>query len=115
LVTKAHYVPDVGHIVWLSLSARKGHEQAGRRPFLVLSPRAYNEKSSLAIGVPITSVIKGYPFEVPVGTGRLTGVALGDQVMSVDWRARKSDYAQDAPLPALRKIRAMIALLLNLR
>jgi mRNA interferase MazF len=112
----ALYVPDVGHIVWLSLNPRRGHEQAGRRPFLVLSPRAYNEKTSLAVGVPVTSVAKGNPFEVPLAArGRVAGVVLADQVKNLDWRARRAEYADDVQLSTLRSVRALIATLLGLR
>jgi mRNA interferase MazF len=110
------YVPDVGHIVWLSLDPQHGREQAGRRPFLVLSPRAYNAKTSLAVGVPITSARKGYPFEVALPRdGRVTGVALADQVKSLDWRARLADFAQDVPPRTLHAVRALIVTLLDLR
>jgi mRNA interferase MazF len=75
------YVPEVGHIVWLSIDPQRGREQAGRRPFLILSPREYNAKTSLAVGVPITAKAKAYPFEVIVRAGgSVTGVALADQV-----------------------------------
>jgi mRNA interferase MazF len=104
-VSNAPYVPDVGHIIWL-----------GRRPFLVLSPRAYNAKTSLAIGVPVTTARKGYPFEVPLDpAGRVSGVALADQVKSLDWRARFADYAEDVAPATLHNVRAMIATLLDLR
>ncbi len=114
-MTKDSYVPDVGHIVWLSLDPQRGREQAGRRPFLVLSPRAYNEKTSLAVGVPVTSSRKGYPFEValPEG-GRVTGVALADHVKSLDWRARLADFAEDASTATLRDVRKLIATLLEI-
>ena len=113
---KAPYAPDAGHIVWLSLDPQQGREQAGRRPFLVLSPRAYNLKTSLAVGVPITSARKGYPFEVPLPSdGRVTGVALADQVKSLDWNARFADFADEVPPPTLRDVRALIAILLDLR
>ena len=107
------YVPDVGHIVWLSLDPQRGREQAGRRPFLVLSPQLYNAKTSLAIGVRVTSVSKGYPFEValPPG-GRIAGVALADQVKSLDWRVRLADFADNVALTTLREVRALIATLI---
>jgi mRNA interferase MazF len=102
--------------VWLSLDPRRGREQAGRRPFLVLSPRAYNEKTSLAVGVPVTSASKRYPFEVRLAAaGRVTGVALADQVKSLDWRARRAEHADDVPLSTLRAVRSLIASLLGLR
>jgi mRNA interferase MazF len=86
------YVPERGDVVWITLNPQAGHEQAGRRPALVLSPSSYNGKVGLAILCPITSQIKGYPFEVPLPAGlRVTGVVLTDQVKSLDWRARKAE------------------------
>lgn len=111
----ASYVPDVGHIVWISLDPQRGREQAGRRPFLVLSPRAYNAKTSLVVGVPITSQRKGYPFEVPLKTGSsIGGVILADQVKSLDWRARTADFAEDASPTALRAVRRLLSTFLEL-
>jgi mRNA interferase MazF len=78
------YVPDRGDAVWITLSPRAGHEQAGRRPALVLSPAQYNGRVGLAIVCPITSQSKGYPFEVPIPTGlAVTGVVLSDHVRLV--------------------------------
>ena len=109
------YVPDVGHVVWLSLNPQRGREQAGRRPFLVLSPRAYNEKTSLAVGVPVTSSRKGYPFEVPLPDGgRIAGVALADHVKSLDWRARLAEFVEETSEPTLRDVRKLIATLLDI-
>jgi mRNA interferase MazF len=108
------YAPDVGHIVWLSLDPQRGREQAGRRPFLILSQRAYNSKTSLAVGVPITSNIKGYPFEVSVKAGSaITGVALADQLKSVDWRVRLADFAAVASPGTLRSVRRLVSTLLG--
>jgi mRNA interferase MazF len=94
LVTKSgsSYVPDRGDIVWLTFDPQAGHEQAGRRPAVILSPALYNRNSGLAIVVPITSRVKGHPFEVPVPSGhRVGGVILTDHLKSVDWRARKAE------------------------
>jgi mRNA interferase MazF len=113
-VKKVPYTPDVGHIVWLSLDPQRGREQSGRRPFLVLSPRDYNAKTSLAVGVPITSTRKGYPFEVPLPTGRVKGVVLADQVKSLDWKVRVAEFAEEAPSRTLREVRTLIATLLDL-
>jgi len=110
------YVPEVGHIVWLSLDPQRGREHAGRRPFLILSPRDYNAKTSLVVSVPITSRIKGYPFEVTIrGAGSITGVALADQVKSLDWRTRFADYAARASPATLRSVRRLLATLLQLK
>ena len=81
-----------GSIIYLDFSPRAGHEQASRRPALVVSPSAYNVKVGLALVCPITSQVKGYPFEVAIPKGqRVQGVVLADQVKSVDWRARDAD------------------------
>src|SRR5438045_8960127 len=91
MVMPAGYVPDRGDVVWISLNPQAGHEQAGRRPALVLSPAAYNGRVGLALFCPITSQVKGYPFEVPLPAGSpVTGVVGADQVKSLDWRARKA-------------------------
>lgn len=101
--------------MWLSLDPNLGREQSGRRPFLVLSPRAYNDKTSLSVGVPITSQRKGYPFEVPLATGStIGGIALADQIKSVDWRARRADFAEDASPATLRSIRQLLATFLQI-
>lgn len=87
------YVPDRGHVVRITLNPQAGHEQAGRRPAVVISPAAYNDKVSLAILCPLTSQIKGYPFEVRIPPGlAVTGVVLADQVKSLDWRAREAEF-----------------------
>ncbi len=92
MVKAEAYVPDRGDVVWISLNPQAGHEQAGRRPALVLSPIVYNDRVGLAILCPITSQIKGYPFEVLIPEGLAArGVILADQVKSVDWRARGAE------------------------
>lgn len=88
-MTRRGYVPERGDVVWLDLSPRAGHEQAGHRPALVVSPLGYNRKIELALICPITSKVKGYPFEVAIPAGnKVTGVVLSDQMTSVDWIAR---------------------------
>ena len=88
---KGAYVPERGDAVWITLDPQAGHEQAGRRPALVLSPSAYNGRVGLALFCPITSQVKGYPFEVPLPAGMpVAGVVGADQVKSLDWRARKA-------------------------
>ena len=109
------YIPDEGHLIWLSLDPQRGREQSGRRPFVVLTPRAYNAKTSLLIGVPVTSARKGYPFEAPLArAGRISGVALADQIKSLDWRVRFADYAEDVSPATMRHIRTLLASLLAL-
>ena len=86
----AGYTPDRGDYIWLEFDRQSGHEQSGRRPALVLSPWSYNQKTGLLIACPITSQVKGYPFEVEVAEPSLGGVILADQVKSLDWRARRA-------------------------
>jgi len=87
----AMFTPDRGDLVWLEFAPQAGHEQAGVRPALVLSPRSYNAAAGLALFCPITSRVKGYPFEVPLRVdGPVQGVILADQVKSLDWRARRA-------------------------
>lgn len=108
------YVPDTGDIVWLTFTPQAGHEQAGRRPGLVLSPRSYNEKTSLALFCPITSRVKGYPFEVALpAASTITGVVLADQIKSLDWRARRIRFASQVPSRVLGEVLAKLAVLLD--
>ncbi len=95
---KGAYVPERGDAVWITLDPQAGHEQAGRRPALVLSPSAYNGRVGLALLCPITNQAKGYPFEVPLPEGlSVTGVVGADQVKNLDWRARKA--SRICPVP----------------
>src|SRR5436190_22112077 len=88
------YVPRRGDLVWLSFDPQAGHEQAGRRPAFVLSPDTYNRKTGLFLACPITSKVKGYPFEVALPSGLVvSGVILADQIKSLDWKARKAEFA----------------------
>jgi mRNA interferase MazF len=107
------YVPQRGDAVWISLNPQTGHEQAGRRPAVVLSPGTYNGKVGLAILCPITNQIKGYPFEVVLPEGLpVTGAILSDQVKSLDWRARKAELICALPAEiisdALRRLGALL-------
>ena len=107
------YVPDKGHIIKVNFDAQAGHEQAGWRPALVLSPAAYN-KHGLAIVVPITKQVKGYPFEVPVPPGlAATGVILSDAIKSVDWKARRARFIESMPPSTLRAVHSHLMLLLS--
>jgi len=92
------YIPRRGDVVWITLNPQAGHEQAGRRPAVVLSPAAYNGKVGLAILCPITNQIKGYPFEVLIPPGMaVSGAILADQVKSLDWRARNAEWICTLP------------------
>ena len=100
----ADYVPSRGDLVWLEFNPQAGHEQAGRRPALVISPSEYNGRVGLALLCPITSREKGYPFEVGLpSTLPVTGVILADQVKSLDWRARRASLACEAPEDVLQE------------
>ena len=111
---KAGYFPEAGDFVWLTFDPQAGHEQAGRRPALVLSPGVYNAKSGLALVCPVTNQAKGYPFEVPVPSGRgATGVILADQLRSVDWKARRAEKLAHCPIETLEEVRARLAPLLG--
>ena len=110
----AVYVPDEGDIVWLNFTPQSGHEQAGRRPAVVLSPKAYNQRSGLLICVPITNQIKGYPFEVVLGGNGATGAALADQVKNLDWKSRQAERKGATTPVELAEIKAKIKTLLKL-
>ena len=108
------YVPGTGDIVWLDFAPQAEHEQAGCRPALVLSPRSYNEKTSLALFCPITSKVKGYPFEVSLPpSGTVTGVILADQVKSLDWRARRTRFESRAPAHVVGEVLEKLTVLLD--
>jgi mRNA interferase MazF len=114
-MVKRGYIPDAGDVLWVEFSPRVGHEQAGRRPAVVLSPSSYNEKASLALLCPITSHAKGYPFEVAVPAGgRFRGVILADQLRSLDWQQRKVQRAGKIPPEVLDQVRKRIGMLIGL-
>lgn len=107
-----NWAPDRGDIIWLRFSHNAGHEQAGKRPALVLSPKSYNAKVGLALVCPITSKPKGFPFEVSLPEGKISGVILADQIKNMDWRAREAKPAGRVPKEvtdeALNKLRTLI-------
>jgi mRNA interferase MazF len=108
------YVPDRGDVVWLSFDPQVGREQAGRRPALVLSPKAYNGKVGLILCCPITNRAKGYPFEVPIpDEAEVTGVILSDHVRSLDWRGREARQITRLPAQTLNEVLARIEALLR--
>jgi len=90
-----NYIPAKGDIVWVAFNPQKGHEQKGHRPAIVISPYKYNAKTGLAIVCPITSKIKGYPFEVKIN-GKITGAILADQIKSLDFIARNFKFIEKA-------------------
>lgn len=108
------YVPKRGEVVWLQFDPQAGHEQAGRRPAVIVSPREYNAKTGLALCCPITSRIKGYPFEVALGeSAEVSGVILADQIKSLDWRARRARTLWTLPEKALQELLAKIRVLVE--
>ncbi len=108
------YVPDAGDIVWMNFTPQSGHEQAGRRPAVVLSPKTYNSKAGLLVCVPITNQVKGYPFEVVLGGSGATGAALADQVKSLDWLSREAKRKGQATAAEMTQIKVKIRTLLSL-
>jgi mRNA interferase MazF len=108
------YAPERGDLVWIDFDPQAGPEQAGRRPAFVVSPAFYNVKSGLALLCPVTSRVKGYPFEVALPEGlEIQGVVLADQVRSVDWRARNWVFAERMPEPIIDQVLARIAPLVS--
>ncbi|SFB63291.1 mRNA interferase MazF [Rhizobium sp. NFR07] len=110
-MSAAGYVPEAGDIVWLDFSPQSGHEQAGRRPAVVLSPAAYN-RFGLMLCCPLTTKVKGYPFEVVIESGR-GGVALADQIKSLDWKARNAQRKGAVSSSELSQIRAKSSALIG--
>ncbi len=109
------YCPDLGEFIWLQFRPQLGREQDLRRPALVLTPRSYNSKTSLCVVCPVTSHQKGYPFEVALPEGlQVSGVLLSDQVKSLDWAARNSQFICkcDSAIiqEVLSKIKALLAM-----
>ena len=107
------YVPDQGDLVFMDFTPQAGHEQAGRRPAIVLSPRMYNQRAGLCLVCPITNQAKGYPFEVSMPTHTsVTGVVLSDQIKSVDWVARGVAFKSKAPPEVLDEVLGRVRALL---
>jgi mRNA interferase MazF len=108
------FVPDRGDLIWLQFTPQRGHEQAGMRPALVVSPRAYNRKVGLLLACPVTSQVKGYPFEVTLPAGlSATGAILCDQVKSLDWRARRARRIDRVPADVMEEVTARILVLVD--
>jgi mRNA interferase MazF len=107
-MSKRGYVPSRGDIIWLELDPRTGHEQSGRRPALVLSHKLVAERTGLAVVCPITSKVKGLPFEVLVKTAKIDGAVLPIHVRSVDVFARKATFIEVAPAKVVAKTHASV-------
>lgn len=106
------YVPDRRDVVWIDLNPTRGHEQAKVRPAVVISPKAYNRKVGLALICPVTSVAKGYPFEVPVKVKDVKGVVLADQVRSLAWAERSVQYVGKMPDTAFSEVTERLKLII---
>jgi len=106
------FVPDAGDIVWLQFDPQAGHEQAGHRPALVLSPAAYNGKTGLMLCCPMTTQIKGYPFEVRIA-GDTDSAVLADQVKSLDCRAQCAKLKSRISAAELAEVRAKVMALVG--
>jgi mRNA interferase MazF len=110
----ATYCPKRGDVVWISFNPQAGHEKAGHRPALVLSPEPYNRKVGLALLCPITNQVKGYPFEVSVPDGhKASGVVLSDQVKSMDWKARGASFLCSLPATTVHHVLNKVGTLLD--
>lgn len=107
------YVPDVGDVVWLEFDPQAGREQAGHRPAVVLTPKSYNQITNLLICCPLTTKIKGYPFEVMID-GVPQNVALSDQIKSLDWKVRHAKLKGKVSQQELQQLKDKLALLLDI-
>ena len=115
-MVKSEYVPDTGDLIKIDFDPRIGHEQAGWRPAIVLSPASYNRPTGLAIVAPVTNRQKGYPFEVALPKGLKThGVVLSDAVKNIDWRVRNARFVERGPPQVLDAVRERLGLLLGLK
>jgi mRNA interferase MazF len=108
-----NYVPCRGDIVWLNFTPQAGHEQAGKRPAIVISPLEYNKRTGLMIACPITSKVKGYPFEVTVSAQQVEGVVLSDQVKNLDWRHRRVSFIEKSSEDILEQVQNKLLLLIE--
>jgi mRNA interferase MazF len=114
MVRAKTFVPRRGDVVWMTFNPQSGHEQAGRRPAVVLSPETYNGKVGLAILCPITNQIKGYPFEVLIPSGLpVEGAILSDQAKSLDWQARKAELICTLPARTISEVLIKLGTLLT--
>ncbi len=109
------FVPDVGDVVWIEFDPQAGHEQAGHRPELVLSPLQYNRKTGLMVCCPLSSKVKGYPFEVQLEVDGQDCVVLCDQVKSLDWTVRRAKHKGAAAESVMQEVRGRIKALLAIK
>jgi len=106
------YIPERGDIVWLNFNPGSGHEQKGKRPAIVISPKGYNEKVGLGLFCPITSKVKKYPFEVKIEKDKIDGVVLADQIKSLDWKTREIEFMAKETSEKVKEIIDKISVLL---
>ena len=111
-MVKKNYIPERGDIVWLNFDPQSGHEQKGKRPAIVLSPKEYNLKVGLGLFCPITSKVKNYPFEVKISNAKINGVVLSDQIKSFDWRTRDIEFIAKETSEKVEEILNKISVLL---
>lgn len=107
------YIPELGDIVWLNFNPASGHEQQGKRPAIVISPKKYNEKTGLGLFCPITSKVKDYPFEVKIKKNKINGVVLSDQIKSLDWKTREIEFITKETQKKIEEIISKINVLLS--
>ena len=112
-MVKKDYIPDRGDIVWLNFNPQSGHEQKGKRPAIVVSPKEYNERVGLGLFCPITSKIKNYPFEVKIENKKIIGVVLSDQIKSLDWKSRDIEFIFKETSEKIEEIIGKLNLLIN--
>jgi mRNA interferase MazF len=106
------YTPDRGDIIWLNFTPQAGHEQKGTRPALVLSPQQYNKKTGLAVCCPITSNVKGYPFEILIFGKKIKGAVLSDHLKNLDWKIRKAKFIEKASTSVMAECISKISALI---
>lgn len=109
------YLPNDGDLIWLDLNPRTGHEQSGRRPCLVLSNRLYSERTGMAIVCPVTSKVKGLPFEVGLNGTKTTGAILPIHVRSIDLEARYPKFIENTPPEVLQHVRNYLIVIIGAR
>ena len=111
-MVRKKYIPERGDIVWLNFNPQSGHEQEGKRPAVVISPKEYNEKTGLGLFCPITSKIKNYPFEVNIKNPKISGVVLSDQIKSLDWKTRDIEFIMKEKSEVVTEVISKIGVLL---
>jgi len=111
-MVKKKYTPERGDVVWLNFDPQSGHEQKGKRPAVVISPKEYNEKVGLGLFCPITSKVKNYPFEVKIQNEKIEGVILSDQIKSLDWKSRKIEFISKITTKEIDEVISKINVLL---